>query len=385
MYKKYYQRFLNQNSGVQHYASHSHHYWPDVTREAMMQYWDDSAKYVDDKWNYIFSEKVPKTQKLIADILKLSNPQQIAFAPNTHELIYRLISCFDLAKPFRVLTTDAEFHSFERQIERLAEKNSVTVEKVATLPFHDFETRFIEIAKSQTYDLIFLSQVFFNSGLAVKNLKAIVDAVTNTDTIIVIDGYHGFMALPTDLSLIEDRIFYVAGSYKYAQGGEGCCFMHIPKNCQLRPEYTGWFAGFSELTNKSKQVSYPDSGMRFAGSSMEFSALYRLQAVLELFQREDITVESIHKHVQELQRNFLKALRDLNSPVLNEKDILKNDLSHHGHFFAFKLPTTELVERIHSHLKKNKLQTDFRADRLRFGFGLYQDQVIDLSAMRFFS
>ena len=92
MYKKYYSRFLTANPHIQHYASHSHHFWPDVTREAGIQYWDDSAKYVDDKWNHIFGEKIPAVQKLIAEVLKLSHPEQIVFAPNTHELVYRLIS-----------------------------------------------------------------------------------------------------------------------------------------------------------------------------------------------------------------------------------------------------------------------------------------------------
>ncbi|WP_449357748.1 hypothetical protein [Alishewanella longhuensis] len=40
-----------------------------------------------------------------------------------------------------------------------------------------------------------------------------------TPAMLVIDGYHGFMALPTDLSAIAERIFYLSGSYKYAQGG----------------------------------------------------------------------------------------------------------------------------------------------------------------------
>jgi selenocysteine lyase/cysteine desulfurase len=98
MYKKYYKRFLEANVGIQHYASHSHHYWPDVTREAMLEYWDDSARYVDDKWDHIFTNKLPETQKLIASILKLSAPEQIVFAPNTHEFVYRLLSCFDQGK-----------------------------------------------------------------------------------------------------------------------------------------------------------------------------------------------------------------------------------------------------------------------------------------------
>ncbi|HBN88652.1 MAG TPA: selenocysteine lyase, partial [Rheinheimera sp.] len=92
MYQQFYQRFLQANAGKQHFACHSHHYWPDVTRDAMLEYWDDTARLVDDKWQYIFAEKVPQTQQLIADILQLPQPEQIVFAPNTHELVMRLLS-----------------------------------------------------------------------------------------------------------------------------------------------------------------------------------------------------------------------------------------------------------------------------------------------------
>lgn len=381
MYKKYYKRFLEQNSGIQHYASHSHHYWPDVTRDAMIEYWDDSAKYVDDKWNHIFGVKIPETQKLIAEVLKLSSPEQIVFAPNTHEFVTRLFSCFPSEKKISVLTTDSEFYSFDRQVNRLAEEKMVVVEKVATLPFDDFEKRFIQKISEQKYDVIFFSHVFFNSGMAVKNLKAIVDAVSNNDTMIVIDGYHSFMALPTDLSYFESKIFYMAGSYKYAQGGEGCCFMSVPKNSQHRPLNTGWFAGFGDLANNSGAVNYNDNGMRFAGSTMDYSALYRLNAVLNLFKKDGISVEKIHECVQKMQKNFREHLLSIDHPFLAEKNILSVDYNHHGHFLTFAMPSPEHTKKLHDELRVHKIWTDYRGSRLRFGFGIYQNKCIDLSAL----
>lgn len=382
MYKKYYKRFLEANAGIQHYASHSHHYWPDVTREAMLKYWDDSARFVDDKWNHIFTNKLPETQKLIANILKLSEPSQIVFAPNTHEFVYRLLSCFDPRKKIKVLSTDSEFYSFDRQVNRLSEASIIEIEKVQADPFDNFEERFIDKIKNNTYDMIFFSHVFFNSGMAVKNLKAIVDAVKDSQTMIVIDGYHGFMALPTDLSEIESRAFYVSGSYKYAQGGEGCCFLHVPKNSEHRPLYTGWFAGHSDLSGAGGSVNYPDNGFRFAGSTMDFTALYRLNAVLNLFQKENITVEKIHAHVQKLQNNFREHLLTIDHHYLTEKNILNVDYNHHGHFLTFAMPSPEHTKKLHDELRSHKIMTDFRASKLRFGFGIYQNDVIDLSAMK---
>ena len=102
MYKKYYSRFLQANLDVQHFASHSHHYWPDITREAQLEYWDDSAKYVDDKWAHFFTHKIPSTQKLIAENLNLTHPEQITFASNTHELLFRVLTCLDFSKKVKI-------------------------------------------------------------------------------------------------------------------------------------------------------------------------------------------------------------------------------------------------------------------------------------------
>lgn len=383
MYKKYYQLFLEANKGVQHYASHSHHYWPDVTRQATLDYWDDSAKFVDDKWAHIFGVKIPNVQRLIADVLNLSHSEQIVFAPNTHEFVTRILSCFKANKKIRILTTDSEFYSFDRQINRLIEDELVEVVKVATHPFETFEARFKGQLSDQQWDLVFISQVFFNSGVAIKDLVAIVGAVTNPETVIAIDGYHAFMALPTDLQGIEDRIFYIAGSYKYAQGGEGCCFMTVPKGTQLKPSNTGWFAGFSGLAHVGSRVVYSDDGYRFAGSTMDFSALYRLEASLSLFAKADLSVAKIHRHVQNLQKNFLNDIKSFSHPNhsqwLNEKNLLVHDFNHHGHFLTFDTGNPEITKNLHDEFHKAGIRTDYRGSRWRFGFGLYQEAHIDLS------
>jgi selenocysteine lyase/cysteine desulfurase len=378
MYKRLYHRFLQANPDIQHYSPHSHHYWPDVTREAMLQYWDDSARLTDKKWDYWFNEKIPAAQQHIAQTLSLSDPSQIVFAPNTHELVYRILSCFQERDEVRVLTTDSEFHSFERQITRLSESAKYQVDRVASEEFATFADRFVRQIESHNYDLIFLSQVFYNSGVPVQNLQRIVNSVSNPETIIVVDGYHGFMALPTDLSTIERRVFYVAGSYKYAQAGEGCCFMHVPPGCTLRPVYTGWFAGFGELVERKGQVNYAADGLRFAGATMDFSALYRLLAVFELLEKEGLGVDAIHAYVQGLQANFRTHLDELQHPVLKQNNIVKLDFAHHGHFYAIETHSCQLARELHDELRAHKIYTDYRGTRLRFGFGMYQDQCIRL-------
>lgn len=385
MLKLFYQRFLSANPGVQHYACHSHHYWPDVTRDAMLKYWDDSAKWVDDKWDHMFGETVPAVQRQISRVLNLKTPQQIVFAPNTHELLFRLLSCFDWSKPLKVLTTDSEFHSFNRQIRRLNELANVEVVMVPTEPFADVQQRLVTAASALQPDLVFVSQVFFNSGVCVGRLDPLVTALEQCcQATIAIDGYHAFMALPTDLSILEGRIFYLAGSYKYAQGGEGCCFMVVPSTTAFRPLYTGWFAEFGALSGeRHHQVQYASDGYRFAGATMDLSAMYRLRSVLSLYEEKAIGVWHIHQYVQRLQSKFLQELARYSHPWLNEHNLLRNGDAEHGHFLTFRGPSADAVAELAQGLKRRAIHTDYRGDRLRFGFAPYLElDDIDLSALR---
>jgi len=382
MYKKYYSRFLENNAGIQHFACHSHYYWPDVTRSAMIEYWDDSAKYVDAKWSYFFTEKIPLAQKYIAKVLNTSKPQQIVFAPNTHEFIVRLLSCFHPQKPLKILSTDSEFHSFSRQISRLNEFDHISLTTVNTLPSDTFEERFIEEIRKNKYDMIFFSHVFFSSGIAIQDLAGIVNAVDNPECMIVVDGYHAFMSIETDIRSIENRIFYFAGSYKYAQGGEGCCFMHVPEKNQYRPWNTGWFADFESLeNNKNTVIQYAADGMKFSGATMDFSALYRLISVFRWLENENIRLSDIRTYIQKMQQLFLDEIDKYDHPLINRKRLLINDLGNHGHFFSFKFDTVEQVEKMHKLLNEYKIITDYRLERLRFGFALYHDGNYDLSVL----
>ena len=384
-YRHLYSRFLAADSKRLHFAAHSHHLWPDVTRAAHLQYWDDSARLADAKWGHIFGNIIPEAQRLIASVLSLSRPQQICFAPNTHEFVVRLLSCFKPGAPLRILTTDGEFHSFRRQIDRLREFDTVEVTEVAVEPFETFEARFVAATKSASFEMIYCSQVFFSLGYAIRDLSEFVARFGSEDALIVIDGYHGFCALATDLRLIEDRIFYIAGGYKYAQAGEGACFMHVPHGNSLRPWDTGWFAAYGTLEQARPQAQaaqYANDGFRFWGATFDPSGIYRLAAVLNLFEHENISIGDIHAHVQALQKRFLDAISELKSPLVPRESLVCCDLSQHAHFLTFRFLKAPEANKL---LIEKNVVTDVRGDCLRFGFGLYHtsadvDRLADLLA-----
>jgi kynureninase len=368
-YSAHFSRFLGAVPGRLHVAAHSHHPWPDVTFEAQQQAWLDAARLMDDKWDEIFGALLPEAAAHITGRLGLSDPETIAFAPSTHALVMRLLSC--LTVPVRILTTDAEFHSFARQAARLEEERLAVVDRVAAEPFTTFPERFAAAAGHGDHDLVYLSHVFFNSGFVVPHLDPLVEAVPDADALVVIDGYHGFMAVPTDLSGIEDRAFYVAGGYKYAMAGEGACFAHCPPGYAERPRDTGWFAGFAQLSSGSAgKVAYAPGGARLLGATFDPTGLYRLNAVQRWLDSLGVTVADVHSHVRGLQDRFLAA--GPHAELLPPPEPGTGGAGERGHFLTFRLPDARAV---HAALHAAGVITDYRHDRLRIGFGLYHDEA----------
>lgn len=350
-----------------HFAAHSHHPWPDASFAGQEAAWLDAARLLDRKWDHVFAEVIPAAQGHIAHALHLPDPKTIAFGPNTHAFVVRLLSCFPANKPVRVLTTASEFMSFARQIARAEEDGRVVVTRIETQPLESFEARFAEEAARGGYDLVFFSQVFFDSSLAVIDPAKIVAAVRSPETFVVIDGYHAFMAVPVDISAIANRVFYLAGGYKYAMSGEGCCFLHSPPGYGARPSDTGWYAGFDALEAGGKGVGYSKDGSRFLGATFDVTALYRFNAVQDWLTVEGRSVADMLAHVRGIERTFLDALDNTKGP-LSSSMLVVPDETHRGRFLAFHTPRAgEIVEKL---LQKGII-TDSRGDRLRVGFGIY--------------
>lgn len=365
-------RFRNADPRRLHFAAHSHHFWPDVTRDAHIRAWDDAARLADDKWGNVLDVVWHEASVAIARHLNLADATTLVPAPNTHEFVNRLFSCCPADRPARVLTTDGEFHSFRRQSERLAEDGLIALRAVPAEPFATLADRLAAAARELAPDLVYVSQVLFSSGFAIADLPRLVASLAAPGRLIAIDGYHGFLARPTDLAAIADRAFYIAGGYKYAMAGEGACFMHCPPGIAPRPRNTGWVASFGNLSAGGpggQGVPYPADGWRFAGATFDPTALYRLRAALGWLAAEDINAGLAHAHAVALQEQFMSAMADRPvGPFAAERLVVPMSEPARGNFLAFEHPdAAPWYERLHA----ADIVTDVRGTRLRLGFGLY--------------
>jgi selenocysteine lyase/cysteine desulfurase len=369
-YKAHFKRFLEANPDRVHFAAHSHHMWPDVTYDAHAQAWLDAARYCDRKWDHVFGEVFPRAQRHAAKLLGLPDATTIAFAPNTHELVLRVMSCLPRGRALKVLTTDAEFHSFARQSKRLEEDGELVVTRVPAEPLASFSERFRAEAARGPWDLVYLSHVFFSSGWVVPDLEPIVRAVAN-DTYVIVDGYHAFCAMPVDLSRLHDRIFYTAGGYKYAMTGEGACVLHAPHAFATRPRDTGWFAAFGTMQKaQGAGVEYAAGGARFLGGTLDPTPLYRFNAVCEWLDSLGVTPAKIHAHAIRMQEVFMSELARAKTPLDASQLVVPLSEPSRGQFLTFHTPR---AQDLYARLIAANVITDVRGDRLRVGFGLYHD------------
>jgi len=352
-YKHLFQRALGAAPDRVHFAAHSHHLWPDASYVGQLAAWQDAARLADRKWERVMGEIWPAAQAHVAAELGLPDPSTLVFAPNTHALLLGLASALP-RRPLRILATDGEFHSFRRQSARWEEAGTASVERV---PLDALAAR----ARSGTYDLVFASQVQFGTGRVLENLEALAALARPEGPWVVIDGYHGFMALETDLSPVAGRIFYLAGGYKYAMAGEGCAFLHAPPGFGPRPEVTGWYAEFDDLSLPPGSVGYAPDARRFLGSTFDPSGLYRFVAVRDMLAGEGLGTAAVAAHAAALRDRLLAAL-PIDAELLNPGSPAR--------FLALRSPH---AQRWKAALEAEQVIVDVRGDVLRIGFGLYQD------------
>src|SRR5712671_6969769 len=128
-------------------TGHSHQAWPDVAFAAQQQAWLDAAEHVDDKWDRAFA----KADRVRAGFARLLDDPggDIALAASTHDLIVRFLSALPLARRPRLVTTDGEFHTVRRQLDRLSEEG-IEVVRLPSRPVTQIPERLRKIVTDRT-------------------------------------------------------------------------------------------------------------------------------------------------------------------------------------------------------------------------------------------
>lgn len=360
-------------------TGHSHQAWPDCAEYGHALAWDDAAMWVDDKWERAY-EQAAKVRAGWARLLG-DHPERIALGQNTHELLVRYLSALPLKQRPRIVTTDGEFHSMRRQLDRLAEEGIELIRVPASEPDR-IVARAIEALEKDPgrTATVMVSSVLFLSSRIVPELGALAEACERHGVPMLVDMYHQLNVIPTDLARMGlAGCYVVGGGYKYAQLGEGNGFLRFPEGCSLRPVVTGWFSEFSLLSSEHEdaRVGYGGGPDRFAGATYDPTSHYRAAAVFEFFREQGLTPELLRDISQHQVARLAAAFdaMDLDPKrIRRDREAKLEDL---GGFLALVAPR---AGEIRAELRARGVMTDCRGDVLRFGPAPYlTDAQLDAS------
>lgn len=357
-------------------TGHSHQAWPDVAFDGMMEAFNDAAELVDDKWPHAF-EKADAVRRGYARLLG-DAPQNVALAENTHELVTKWLSALPLKARPRLVTSDGEYHSIRRQLDRLSEEGIIELVKVRTHPVDDLAKRLADEVDPRT-SAVLVSSVLFRTGQIVPTLPVLAARCAKDGAELLIDAYHQINVVPFSLEGIENA-FVTGAGYKYCQLGEGNAFLRIPHDCRMRPIITGWFAEFGAKEQApTKDVHYDGGGLRFAGATYDPTSNYRGAAVFDYFEKNGLTpplLRAVSQHQIKLMIDRFDAL-DL-SPGMITRDRSLPLASIAGFLVLHSARAGEICQLLHD----AGVYTDYRADALRFGPGPYLSDAQIEDAMR---
>jgi kynureninase len=343
-------------------TGHSHQAWPDAGFTAQQQAWLDAAEFVDDKWD----RAAEQAARVRAGFGRLLNepPRNIALGQNTHELVTRLLSALPLRTRPRLVTTDGEFHTIRRQLDRLAEER-LDIVKVPARPADDLAARLTAAVDDRTAAVL-VSSVLYETAAIVPSLDRVALACERHGAALLVDAYHHLNVVPFDVAGMGlSSAFITGGGYKYCQLGEGNGFLRVPPETTLRPVITGWFAEFAgkEATGSRRDVVYGGGADAFIGATYDPTSHYRAAAVFAFHAGHDLTPErlrAISRHQVALLESEFAAL-DVD-PRRARVEPLPAD--RRAGFLAIHMNDAAAVVK---QLRQRNVFVDARGDTLRAG------------------
>jgi kynureninase len=357
-------------------TGHSHQAWPDVGFDAQQRAWLDAAEYVDDKWERA-AQQALRVREGFAHLLG-DSADRIALGQNTHELVTRWLSALPLAARRHVVTTDGEFHSIRRQLNRLAEEG-LDVVRVPARPADALSDRVVAALDERTA-CVLVSSVLFETAEIVPGLDRVAAACARHGARLLVDAYHHLNVVPFDVSAMGlSDAFITGGGYKYCQLGEGNCFLRVPPECRLRPVVTGWFAEFESLESAGgDRVSYGEGAAAFAGATYDPTSHYRAAAVFDFHRAMGLTAEALRAKNRSQVRRLITAFERLDVP----RDVAYVEPlpdERRGGFLALRIRDAQTTAHA---LRERGVFVDARGDTLRLGPAPYlrDDQLDDAIA-----
>ncbi len=261
-----------------------------------------------DRW----MEEIDAYRARIAALIGATRSDSIVPKTSAGQGLRAVLNTFDSIP--RIVATRGEFDSLDVILREYAHRERIDLTFVEPHDDGRFRTDDIVAAIGERIDLVVISEVMFNSGQRLMDVRRIVDATHSAGGKLLLDVYHSVGVFGVDVATF-DVDFAVGGSYKYLRGGPGACYLYVaPRHLDsnLRTLDIGWFAKEAPFSyERPDPPRFAAGGDAWLESTPPVVTFYQARAG-QLFTKA-IGVERLRAYSLESQRRLVEmfAARDV--------------------------------------------------------------------------
>lgn len=319
----------------------------------------------------------------IAELLGTSSYQSIVPKSSAGQGLRAVLnSLSDYGRVPTVVTTRGEFDSCDVILKTYVQKGRAKVrwiEPDVREPIELYSVKSLKAALDKSVDLVLCSHVVFASGQVLDGIPDLVAAAHRVGAKVMVDTYHSFGVLPlewegTGRYALGGADFLIGGSYKYARGGPGACWLAIhPRHLastnaqpRLTTLDTGWFAKEQPFAYKRPDPPIlAEGGDAWLESTPPVLTAYQANSGLQLLR--EIGVSRLRAYNLQQQQSLCTMMQSLGIAMYEPID-----WEARGAFALLPHPqASELSQRLMQH----GLNTDARNGSVRFGPDLLTTQI----------
>ena len=277
-----------------------------------------------------------------ASVCQLINASAAVPKSSAGQGLRAVLNAFEL--PINVVSTTAEFDSIDFILRTYESKGKANVRWV--------EPSQLVSAITDDTDLVVFSLVLFRTGEIIGNAEEIITKAHSVGAKVLVDVYHAVGVIPVDMHQLGAE-FMIGGSYKYARGGPGACWLAYTET-GLETLDTGWFAKKEPFA--FERTNSVERGDAWLESTPAVLPIYQARAGLELIQ--ELGVPALREYSLEQQAALREALRSNGVPCQEPADPYR--------FGAFSLVPSSDPHGFVSSLKSAGVNVDARGKFVRF-------------------
>ena len=246
-----------------------------------------------------------------------ADTEEIAIIPSVSSGLSSLASCFAFDDRTKIVATDMDFPT-NHYVWRAQLKRGAKLAVAASPDGIRIETQdIIDLIDEETV-IVNTNRALFESSY-ILDVPPIIEAAHAAGAHVVIDDFHGSGIVPINVHELGVD-FLVSGALKWLCGGQGIAFMYVRQDLieKLHPGVVGWFGTKDPFDFDRTALRLRDDARRFETGTYALPQAWTAAGGLSII--EEVGVENIRAHNQNLTRRIIALADDIGLEVLSPRE-----------------------------------------------------------------